>query len=38
MAHLERSIVEMHAQENCLAHVFKIAISRLEKDPNYNSY
>ena len=38
MAHLKQSIVEVKAEENCLAHAILIAISRLEKDPNYNSY
>jgi len=38
MAHLKRSIVDVQAEENCLAHALIIAISRLENDPNYNSY
>jgi len=38
MAHLKRSIVEVQAEENCLPHALIIAISRLEKDANYNSY
>jgi len=38
MAHLKRNIVEVQAEENCLAHALIIAIARLEKDPNYNSY
>ena len=38
MANLKRSIVEVQAEENCLAHADVIAISRLEKGPNYNSY
>ena len=38
MAHLKRNIVEVKAEENCLAHVLIIAISRVNNDPNYNSY
>jgi len=38
MAHLKQSIVEVKAEENCLPHALIIAISRLEKDRNYNSY
>jgi len=38
MAHLKQSIVEVKAEENCLAHALIIAIARIEKDPNYNSY
>jgi hypothetical protein len=38
MAHLKKSIVEVRAEENCLAHALIIAIARFEKNPNYNSY
>jgi len=38
MAHLKKSIVDIQAEENSLAHDFIIPISRLENDPNYNSY
>ena len=38
MAHLKRSIVEVKAEENCLAHSIIIAIARLEKDANYKAY
>ena len=38
MTHLKKSILEMQAEENSLAHDFIIPISRLENDPNYNSY
>ena len=38
MSHLKQSIDEVKAEENCLAHALIIAISRIEKDPNYNSY
>jgi hypothetical protein len=38
MAHLKRSIVEVRAEENCLAHVLVIAIARVTNDSNYQSY
>jgi len=38
MAHLKRSIVEVKALENCLAHALVITIENVDKDPNYNSY
>jgi hypothetical protein len=38
MAHLKRSIVEVKAEENCLAHALVIAIARVNNDRNYNSY
>jgi len=38
MAHLKRSIVEVKAEENCLAHALIIAIARLKNDPNYKAY
>ena len=38
MAHLKRSIVEIKATDNCLAHAFIIAIASVEKDSNYDSY
>jgi len=38
MAHLKQSIVEVKAEEDCLAHALVIAIARLENDPKYNSY
>jgi len=38
IAHLKKSTMEVTAEENCLAHALIIAISRIEKDPNYNSY
>ena len=38
MAHLKRSIVELKAEQNSLVHALVIAISRLEEDPNHNSY
>jgi hypothetical protein len=38
MAHLKRSIIEVKAENNCLAHALLIAISRVNNDPNYNAY
>jgi hypothetical protein len=38
MAHLKRSIVEVRAEENCLAHALVIAIAKLNNDPNYTAY
>jgi len=38
MSRLKRSIVEMKAEENCLAHALIIAIAREEKDVNYTAY
>jgi len=38
MAHLKRSIIEVKADNNCLAHALIIAIARMNKDPNYQSY
>ena len=38
MAHLKRSIIEVKAEEKCLAHALIIAIARLERDSNYDSY
>ena len=38
MAHLKQSIVEVKAEENCLAHALVIAIARLVNDPIYISY
>jgi hypothetical protein len=38
MAHLKKSIIEVKAEENCLAHALLIAISRINKDPKYESY
>jgi hypothetical protein len=37
-AHLKRSVVEMKASENCLAHAIIIKIAKLENDPDYKSY
>ena len=38
MAHLKRSIIEVRAEDNCLAQALIIAIARLHNDPNYTSY
>jgi hypothetical protein len=38
MAHIKRSIIEVKAKENCLAHALVIATPKATKDPNYNSY
>ena len=38
MANLKRTIEEMQAEETCLVHALAIAIARLDKDPNYNSF
>ena len=38
MAHLKRSIVEVKAEENCLAHALVRAIAKVDKDPNYKAY
>ena len=38
MANLKRSIIEVKAKYNCLAHALIIAISRVNYDPNYKSY
>jgi hypothetical protein len=38
MVHLNRSIIETRAEENCLAHALMIAIAMLNNDPNYTAY
>jgi hypothetical protein len=38
IAHLKRSIIEVKAETNCLAHALVIAIAKVTNDPNYNSY
>jgi hypothetical protein len=35
MAHLKKIIVEVKAEQNCLAHALVIAIARVNEDPNY---
>jgi hypothetical protein len=38
MAHLQRSIIEVKTETNCLAHVLIIAIPKITRDPNYKAY
>jgi len=38
MAHLKKRIVEVKAEENCLAHALVIAIATMDKDPTYKAY
>jgi hypothetical protein len=38
MVHLKSSIIEVKAEQNCLAHALIIAIARVNNDPNYKSY
>ena len=37
-AHLKKSIVEVKAEEYCLAHAIIIAITTVENDANYKAY
>ena len=37
MVHLKRSIVEVKAEDNCLAHVLVIAFAKVDADPNYDA-
>jgi hypothetical protein len=37
MTHLKRSIVEVKAENNCLAHALVIAITKSTNDPNYKA-
>jgi hypothetical protein len=38
MAHLKRSVVEVKASENCLAHAIILAIAKVVNDPDYKAY
>jgi len=38
MVRLKKSIVEVKAKNNCLAHALIIAKAKVHSDPNYNSY
>jgi len=38
MAHLKRIIVEVKAEDNCLAHALVLAIAKVGKDPNYDAF
>ena len=38
MARVKKSIVQVKAESNCLAHALIIAKAKVDGDPNYNSY
>ena len=38
LAHVKRSVLEVKAEENCLAHALVIAVAKLENDHKYTSY
>jgi hypothetical protein len=38
MAHINRSIIEVKAETNCLAHAMIIAIAKATSNPNYKAY
>jgi hypothetical protein len=38
MAHIKRSIIEVKAEENCLAHALVIAIAKATNDLHYKAY
>jgi hypothetical protein len=38
MVHLKKSIVEVKAEENCMAHALVIAIAKLTNDTNYKAF
>ena len=38
MAHLKSSIIEVKAENSCLAHALIIAIARMNKEPIYQLY
>jgi len=38
MAHLKRSILEVKAEENCLAYALNIGIAKLTNDPDYKAF
>ena len=38
IAYLKRSIVEVKAEENCLAHALIIAIAKVDKNTKYKAY
>jgi hypothetical protein len=38
MAHFKTSIIEVKAEQNCLAHALIIALDRLNNDPNNKSF
>jgi hypothetical protein len=38
IVYLKRSIVQVKAENNCLAHALVIAKAKVDGEPNYNSY
>ena len=38
MAHIKRSVVELKAENNCLAHALIIVIAKVKNDSIYKSY
>jgi len=38
MAHLKRIIVDVQAEQICLAHAPLIAITKVDNDPDYKAY
>jgi len=38
LAHLKQSIVDVKAEQNCLAHALVIAIAKVDNDHNYKAY
>jgi hypothetical protein len=38
MVHIKRSIIEVKAEKNCLAHAQIIALAKATSDPNYKTY
>jgi hypothetical protein len=38
MACLKKSVIEVKAERNCLAHAIVLAIAKLKNGPNYNPY
>ena len=38
MVHFKRSVIEVKAKSDCMAHALIIAIARITKDPNFIAY
>jgi hypothetical protein len=38
MAHLKRSLIQLKAETNCVAHALIIVFAKITNEPNYNSY
>jgi len=38
MSHMKASILEVKAEENCLAHALLISIAKVDNDQNYKAY